>query len=48
MRAKTERIGRNPKTGIEAPISARRVMVFRPSNILKARVNGKSTEGMID
>ena len=48
VRAKTERIGRNPKTGIEAPISARRVMVFRPSNILKARVNGKSTEGMTD
>lgn len=48
VRAKTERVGRNPKTGVEAPISARRVMVFRPSNILKARVNGKSTEGMTD
>jgi integration host factor subunit alpha len=48
VRAKTERVGRNPKTGVEATISARRVMVFRPSNILKARVNGKSTEGLRD
>lgn len=48
VRAKTERIGRNPKTGIEAPISARRVMIFRPSNILKARVNGNSVDGLAD
>jgi integration host factor subunit alpha len=48
VRTKTERAGRNPKTGVEAKISARRVMVFRPSNILKARVNGQSTEGLAD
>ena len=48
VRAKTERTGRNPKTGVEAPITARRVMVFRPSNILKAKVNGGSTEGLED
>jgi integration host factor subunit alpha len=48
VRAKTERIGRNPKTGVEAPITARRVMVFRPSIILKAKVNGKSTDGLAD
>ena len=40
IRSKGERIGRNPKTGVEVPITPRRVMVFKPSNILKARVNG--------
>ena len=40
VRAKSERIGRNPKTGIEVPITQRRVMVFKPSNALKARING--------
>ncbi|MGH6813232.1 MAG: integration host factor subunit alpha [Methylocella sp.] len=40
VRAKSERIGRNPKTGIEVPITERRVMVFKPSNVLKARING--------
>ena len=39
VRAKSERIGRNPKTGIEVPITERRVMVFKPSNVLKARIN---------
>ncbi len=40
VRAKSERIGRNPKTGIEVPITQRRVMVFKPSNVLKTRING--------
>lgn len=40
VRAKSERVGRNPKTGIEVPITPRRVMVFKPSNVLKARING--------
>lgn len=40
VRHKSQRIGRNPKTGIEVPIRPRRVMVFKPSNVLKARVNG--------
>jgi integration host factor subunit alpha len=40
VRSKGERIGRNPKTGIEVPIDPRRVMVFKPSNVLKARING--------
>lgn len=40
VRDKGQRIGRNPKTGIEVPIEPRRVMVFKPSNILKARING--------
>jgi integration host factor subunit alpha len=39
VRAKSERIGRNPKTGIEVPITQRRVMVFKPSHVLKARIN---------
>jgi integration host factor subunit alpha len=45
VRAKGERIGRNPKTGEEVPISPRRVMVFKPSNILKARINGTIVDG---
>jgi integration host factor subunit alpha len=40
VRTKSERVGRNPKTGIEVPITQRRVMVFKPSNVLKARING--------
>jgi len=39
VRSKGERIGRNPKTGVEVPITPRRVMVFKPSNILRARIN---------
>ena len=38
LRDKNARIGRNPKTGDEAPISPRRVLTFRPSNLLKERV----------
>ncbi|MFC7400145.1 integration host factor subunit alpha [Chelatococcus sp. GCM10030263] len=40
VREKGERVGRNPKTGIEVPIDPRRVMVFKPSNVLRARING--------
>lgn len=36
---KGERIGRNPKTGEEVPITPRRVLVFRASSIMKARIN---------
>ena len=43
VRSKGERIGRNPKTGIEVPITPRRVMVFKPSNILKSRINHQPT-----
>ena len=38
LRVKNERPGRNPKTGEEIPISARRVVTFRPGQKLKARV----------
>lgn len=40
VRSKGQRVGRNPKTGVEVPILPRRVMVFKPSNVLKARING--------
>ena len=38
LRDKSQRPGRNPKTGEEIPISARRVVTFRPGQKLKARV----------
>ena len=47
VRHKNERIGRNPKTGEEVPITPRRVMVFKPSHVLKAAVlkgNGAARE----
>jgi integration host factor subunit alpha len=40
VRKKGQRMGRNPRTGEEAPISPRRVVVFKPSAILKQRING--------
>lgn len=39
IREKGERVGRNPKTGQEVPITPRKVLVFRPSNIMKERIN---------
>ena len=39
VREKGARMGRNPKTGEEVPIEPRRVLVFRPSHILKDRIN---------
>ena len=39
VRQKGQRIGRNPKTGDEVPILPRKVLVFRPSQVLKARIN---------
>lgn len=40
LRQKGQRIGRNPKTGQEVPITPRTVLVFRPSQTLKQRVSG--------
>jgi len=48
VREKGERIGRNPKTGEEVPIEPRRVMVFKPSNVLKSRINGIAVEDEAD
>ena len=45
VRHKNGRIGRNPKTGEEVPITPRRVLVFRPSHVLKSHVNGESSAG---
>ena len=42
VRSKRERIGRNPKTGEEVPISARDVVTFRASNVLKSKVDSKN------
>jgi len=39
VRSKGQRIGRNPKTGEEVPITPRRVLVFRASNIMKSKIN---------
>ena len=45
VRQKSERVGRNPKTGDEVPIAPRRVLVFRPSHVLKAQINGLPVTG---
>ncbi len=45
IREKGERIGRNPKTGQEVPITPRRVLVFRASNIMKQRINDSLSGG---
>lgn len=40
LRKKNARVGRNPKTGVEAEISPRTVISFKPSQILRKAVNG--------
>ncbi|MGY6696492.1 MAG: integration host factor subunit alpha [Roseinatronobacter sp.] len=46
IRDKNARIGRNPKTGEEVPISPRRVLTFRPSHLMKERVaEGNEKQG---
>ena len=47
VRAKTERRGRNPQTGDPLTLPSRRVVTFRPSRVLKARVQGESIEGLL-
>jgi integration host factor subunit alpha len=44
VRQKGQRIGRNPKTGEEVPILPRKVLVFRPSQVLKNRINGDDSD----
>lgn len=41
VRSKSERIGRNPKTGVEAVITPRKVVTFKPSHVLKTRMDDK-------
>jgi integration host factor subunit alpha len=45
LRHKGRRIGRNPKTGEEVPILPRKVLVFRPSQVLKGRINERRRPG---
>jgi integration host factor subunit alpha len=40
LRDKGERVGRNPKTGVEVPIAPRRVMTFRASQIMREEISG--------
>lgn len=40
QRSKRERIGRNPKTGVEATITPRKVLIFKASHIMRERING--------
>jgi integration host factor subunit alpha len=42
VRKKKQRVGRNPKTGVAAQISARRIVVFKASAILKQQINCKT------
>lgn len=44
LRHKKQRIGRNPKTGVEVPISPRTVLSFNASNLLKEKVNKQNTQ----
>ena len=48
VREKKERIGRNPQTGDQIKISARRVLTFRPSQVLKAMLNGEEYQHLVD
>jgi integration host factor subunit alpha len=48
VRQKKERIGRNPQTGSQIKISARRVLTFRPSQVLKAILNGEDISNLTD
>ena len=45
VRQKGGRVGRNPKTGEEVPIAPRRVLVFRPSHVLKDQVDSALQSG---
>ena len=44
VRSKGERVWLNPKTGVEVSIEKRRVIVFKPSEVLKAHINGKASD----
>ena len=45
VRDKKQRVGRNPQTGAPIPISARRVLTFKPSQVLKGVLNPHRAEG---
>jgi len=45
LRDKKERVGRNPKTGEEVPITPRRVLTFKPSQVMRERVDTALSKG---
>ncbi len=45
VRKKNERVGRNPQTGEKLTIEARRVLTFKPSQVIKAQINGEEPAG---
>ena len=45
VRSKGERVGRNPKTGVEVLIEKRRVLIFKLSDSLKVYMNGEARDG---
>jgi integration host factor subunit alpha len=45
VRQKKQRVGRNPKTKVEVPITARRVVTFHSSNIMTKTINGPDEPG---
>jgi integration host factor subunit alpha len=48
VRNKRQRVGRNPKTGKETVIAPRLVLVFKPSNILRQRINARTGSPHVD
>ena len=48
VQSKNERMGRNPQTGEQMPISARRRLTFRPSQVLRAMLNGEEYAHLTD
>ena len=44
VREKRQRVGRNPKTGVEVPISKRRILTFHASQMLKKQVNTQNND----
>lgn len=48
VRKKNERLGRNPQTGEQITITARRVLNFRPSQVLKAMLNGEEYSHLVE
>jgi len=48
VRSKRGRIGRNPKTGVEAPICPRKVLTFKASPVLVAHINGDAIPDEIE
>ncbi len=48
VREKKARVGRNPQTGDQITISARKVLTFRPSQVLKAMLNGEDISNVVE